>query len=79
MQEFTEIEAKIHLLSLSEQMVLRDQLDERIESMVELTADPSERLQIEAMQRRLADYEAGLITAEPWEVVEKRLRDRFQL
>lgn len=72
MQEFIEIEEKIPLLSLGEQIALRDQLDERIEDMVALSAAHEERLQIEEMQKRLAGFLAGTIPSQP---VEQALAD----
>lgn len=79
MQEFSEIEAKITLLSLSEQIALRDKLDERIESMVELSADHAERLQIEVMQRRLADFKSGKLPSKSWTEVRKELAAKYPL
>lgn len=79
MQEFTEIEAKIPLLSLAEQISLRDQLDEQIENMVELSALHTERLQIEEMKQRLAGFLAGTIPAQPAEAALAELRSELGL
>jgi putative addiction module component (TIGR02574 family) len=66
--------AMIPSMPLNEQVLLRDQLDERIEESISMSQAALEQADIVLMEKRLGDYESGNVKGSPWEVVEARIR-----
>ena len=79
MQEQTDSKTNISALSLSEQIALRNRLDESIDDIIELTAAHAEKQQIEEMERRLADFKAGKTPTTPWAEFRKELASKHPL
>ncbi len=79
MQEARDFVANIQELTFSEQVQLRDQLEQSINNLIELSSAQSDREQIEEMERRLEGYLAGTIPAQAADVAMAQIRSELGL
>lgn len=73
MTGFTEIHSLIPTLPLAEQLSLRDTLDDSIDQYFSLDEEAEEQLAIMLMEKRLRDYENGIVKGVPWEVAREQI------
>jgi putative addiction module component (TIGR02574 family) len=72
-----ELQAVITSLPLNEQITLCDQLVESIDASVQLHDAIAERADFALMEKRLDDYESGLIPSRPWSEVRLKLMETY--
>ena len=79
MPNLEEFEAMIPNLPLSDRVAMRDRLDESIEESLSISHSAMEQTDFDLMERRLNDYESGLVQGLSWEDVEARIRQQLKL
>ncbi len=79
MQDVRDIVAIIPELTLSEQFLLRDRLENSINDLIELSSAQTDREQVEEMERRLEGYLAGTIPSQPADVAMAQIRNELGL
>jgi putative addiction module component (TIGR02574 family) len=66
-------------LPLSEQISIRNRLDDSIEASLTLQHAALEQADFVMMEQRLDDYEAGRVKGATWAEVESRIRQSLKL
>ncbi|MFO0943698.1 MAG: hypothetical protein U0930_23425 [Pirellulales bacterium] len=68
MKHIHELESQIQILSLADQLAVRDRLDASINDLLRASNVVGDKADIALMEQRLVEYRAGQVESQSWEI-----------